>query len=368
MNNKRKILSVILMFLALIGSININAAQKVMIPNVPLINQHPELPTGCEATALTMLLRYHGLNITKQQVAKDMPKAARPVVKNGKLYGEHPNNAFLGDPFSTNGFGIFSPAIIKMIDTYLPGRAENLGGSSFDKVYKTLDEGRPVMIWSTIGMVAPTDNSRWITPNGSTFTWKTPEHAVVAVGYDNTYIYINDPYSGTQKKYKKDIVEKRWEAMGRQAVAIKPIPIPEKKKQITAKKDAMIEGIKYTELIAIDEKGEWIPLRTLEGLHGGTDIDYDPQTAQIVVTIKEEYPIPSNISKWLAHNTQGKREAIPRNINGKYYVQINLDKQEDEIITYNPKGKKVNMFYQLVEGVTYINKEWVQSFYDFDIK
>src|SRR6185437_16517156 len=45
----------------------------VMIEGVPTINQHPNMPTGCEVTALTMLLRYYGIDVSKEQLGKDMP-------------------------------------------------------------------------------------------------------------------------------------------------------------------------------------------------------------------------------------------------------------------------------------------------------
>ncbi len=53
------------------------------INNVPLINQFPELPTGCEATALTMLLRYHGVNVSKKDIADTIPREPLPYYKNG---------------------------------------------------------------------------------------------------------------------------------------------------------------------------------------------------------------------------------------------------------------------------------------------
>ncbi|MGL5676794.1 MAG: C39 family peptidase [Cellulosilyticaceae bacterium] len=367
MYKRRKLLLLMTCLMTMVISIQVFGAKQVMVQNVPVLNQHPELPTGCEATALTMVLKYYGVNITKEQVARDMPKASRPVYRDGKLRGETPNKAFIGDPFSKNGFGVFSPVILNMIESYLPGRSENLGGGSFDKVYKALDEGRPVMTWTTIGLSEPSENSRWYTTAGETVVWKVPEHAVVVVGYDDKYIYVNDPYSGTQKKRDKNLFVKRWEQMGRQAVAVKPVP-PKEKVEILETRDVFIDGIQYKDLVAVDKTGEWIPLRFLEGLHGGTAVGYDPQTALVSVTVKEDYPIPSNISKWIGHNTAGKNEAIPRNINGKYYIYIELLPTDNEVITYNLKGRKVTMKYQVIDGVTYVNKDWVQKFYELDIQ
>lgn len=358
-----RLVIVILMLVVCMGTTFANT--KVMIQGVPLLNQYPELPTGCEATALTMLLNYHGVSVTKQEVANAMPKAAVPYYYKGKMYGESPNKAFLGNPYSKNAYGVYAPVIIQMVESYLPGRADDLGGGSFDKVYQALDEGRPVMIWTTIGMLEAEETARWTTPGGETVIWKVPEHAVVAVGYDDTYIYINDPYTGTLRKYPDNLVIDRWNKMGKQAVAIKPTnAYPQCVEK--EKKDALIDGILYKNLLRVDEHGTWIQATVLDDLHGRTNVVYDMDLKNVVVTVTEDYPLPKT-SKWLSTNSEGKQEAIPENINGKYYIQIQLSQMEKEIITYNPKGKKVMMEYKIVDGKSYVSMEWVEAFYDINI-
>ncbi len=191
----------------------------VMIEGVEPLNQYPTLPTGCEATALAMLLQFYGVDITKEQVATDMPKASNPYYYNEVRYGEHPNNAFIGDPFGS-GYGVFSPVIIDMINDYLPNCAVDLGGGSFDIIYDCLDKGEPVMIWATIDMKYPTGGPIWETPSDGTYQWLYHEHALVAVGYDEEHIYLNDPYHGSMIAYCKDLVESRWISIGSQAVGI----------------------------------------------------------------------------------------------------------------------------------------------------
>ena len=45
------------------------------LTNFAVINQHPELPTGCEATALTMVLNYYGFGADKLDIADNyLPK------------------------------------------------------------------------------------------------------------------------------------------------------------------------------------------------------------------------------------------------------------------------------------------------------
>lgn len=37
--------------------------------NVPIENQMPDLPNGCEVTSLAMLLNYYGIKVTKEDLA-----------------------------------------------------------------------------------------------------------------------------------------------------------------------------------------------------------------------------------------------------------------------------------------------------------
>lgn len=246
----------------------------VMIQGVPIMNQHPNMPTGCEATALAMLLRYYGVEVSKEQIAKDMPKGDF-YVKDGKTYGPHPAEAFLGNPFSKSGFGVYAPVMYKMADQYLPGRVEDLTGMEFEDLLKCIDESRPVMIWATINMIPVKMTRSWYTSNDELFTWKGNEHALVMVGYEDDYIYMNDPYTGKKEKYPRQKVENRWHSMGRQALAIKPA---------YAYKDAVIAEVPYRNLLMIDEKGTWIPARVLPSINLGIGVAYD----QGVVTVTKE--------------------------------------------------------------------------------
>ena len=48
------------------------------------------------------------------------------------------------------------------------------------------------------------------------------QHSVVITGYDDKYIYINDPlYSEPNRKLNRIDFEKSWEQMGSQAMTIK---------------------------------------------------------------------------------------------------------------------------------------------------
>lgn len=237
------------------------------------ISQMPELPTGCEATALTMLLNNYGYKISKTQVAKDLPKVALPREKNGRMYGGHPADGFVGDPFSNNGYGVYSPPIVKTINKYIPDGAEDLTGKSFEDLLSVIDSGRPVMVWTTIGQKEIKLTRIWYTRNNEKFQWKAPEHAVLLTGYDDKYVYVNDPLKNQGTKYDRAIFEKRWEGMGKMAVTIKP--------KMTASKlilDGKDSG--YTYLSSKDNN--WIPLRFLPELDSSIVVGFEAPNAYFI--------------------------------------------------------------------------------------
>ncbi|WP_083652338.1 C39 family peptidase [Bacillus sp. MRMR6] len=45
-------------------------------------------------------------------------------------------------------------------------------------------------------------------------------HSVVITGYDQHYIYVNDPYGYKNRKIEKQTFIDAWKEMGRQAISI----------------------------------------------------------------------------------------------------------------------------------------------------
>lgn len=71
---------------------------------MPLIAQRPELPNGCEITAVTMMLQYAGANVDKMQMAREMPRSSDP------------NYGYIGQPWDGTGITIFPPALMSLVE------------------------------------------------------------------------------------------------------------------------------------------------------------------------------------------------------------------------------------------------------------
>jgi len=200
---------------------NAAVTNETKIGGIPVISQWPNLPTGCEATSLTMLMNFFGTNLTKEQVVSMQPSGPNLYRVNGVLYGADPNKEFIGSPYDSHSFGIYHQPFIPILEAYFPGRSENLSGGPVSNLYSTIDSGRPVLVWATVGMVQVTPGIKWTLEDGTVFQWKNGNHALLLVGYTDTQVIMNDPWTGKEEYYNKAAFEDRWIAMGKQALTVK---------------------------------------------------------------------------------------------------------------------------------------------------
>ncbi|HNZ98721.1 C39 family peptidase [Ruminococcus sp.] len=193
--------------------------KKYAIPDFKTVLQKPELPTGCEVTALCEVLQYLCFDIDKVALSDEF----MPMDNNGITTMK---TAYIGDPKSDEGFGCFAPVIVQTADDYFesvnsPCYAVDITGSSMNEIYYQVSQGRPVVIWSTINQIITTPNLRWVTNEGEEMWFNDFQHCVAIYGYDleEKVVHIADPLVGNVK-YEISKFEQTYEVMGKQAVVI----------------------------------------------------------------------------------------------------------------------------------------------------
>jgi len=190
--------------------------------NVPLIKQNPELKYGCEVTSLAMVLQYAGVKVTKMDLYKKVAKDPDPLIKKrGDIisWGD-PAVGFVGDMTGrTSGYAVFDQPIEDLVNDYLPERAVNLTKLPFTALEKHVSDGYPVVVWTTGDYRLPDRWESW-QHNGRTIKTPLDLHAVVLVGFDDNYVYLNDPLSGRKKvKVSKSRFIESWAALKHRAVS-----------------------------------------------------------------------------------------------------------------------------------------------------
>lgn len=205
-----------------------NAAwEEYVIEDFPIVWQMPELPTGCEVTALSMVLEYYGFGVDKVELAEEyLPTAGAELYEgeDGLLYGPDLNEAFIGDPASEWGIICGVPAIVSAADGYLRDRgsvlrAENLTGADPEELYGLVREGIPVVVWVTVDMGDRYDAEGWYTASGEYVDWAMNDHGAVLIGYGEDTVAIADPLSGLVE-YSRAQFESVFDSRGRQCAAL----------------------------------------------------------------------------------------------------------------------------------------------------
>ena len=192
---------------------------------VPYLMQMPELPRGCEVTSLAILLLSQGIQTDKMELAERVKKDPTPYqIKNGQVFYGNPHAGFVGrmNSYSESGYGVYHEPIAELLNEYMPDMALDLTGCDFDDLlyYLALD----IPVWVIINTTyAPLPKSAFLTWNTDLgpiqITYR--EHSVLLTGYDETYIYFNDPLTGPSQASRLTFAE-AWKQMGRQAVTIMP--------------------------------------------------------------------------------------------------------------------------------------------------
>ena len=197
---------------------------RTKILSVPYIDQRQNWPNGCEAVSTVMALRYYGVDITVNHFIDGyLPTGSAP--KNG--YGSDPNEVYCGDPYSTNGWGCFSPAIVKALKSLLVPQYWTIEHSySYtlpDLCDRYIDKNNPVIIWATVDMKNSSSYAYWYTEEGKRISYNRYLHCLVLVGYDKDNYYFNDPMrpgnGSNYVAYPKDKAETAYKLLGQQSIA-----------------------------------------------------------------------------------------------------------------------------------------------------
>lgn len=165
--------------------------------------QMPELPTGCEATALGTLLRMNGVNVTKFDVADAMPKSD----------GSDFVYAFWGNPYSaTDGWACMAPCSVITANKFLKDTnkvaVEYTGTNLTDLKF-------PSAVWVTMYLNDPQPSN--YESNGYRL-FRNP-HCVVVTRIELDSVYVIDPLVG-EVAYPLERFNSVYKELGCQAVCI----------------------------------------------------------------------------------------------------------------------------------------------------
>lgn len=199
---------------------------KKVYMDVDTLMQKPELPNGCEIVSLTAVLNFYGFPISKTEMADHYLPKEPFSIKDKKLFGPDPYKAYSGNPRNLKGaFFTYAPPIVEAAKSYFKAIAEDrnaidISGSSREQIMNQLDQGIPVIIWTTLDLSKPKINNGWyLQDTGKYFPAPVNLHVVVLNGYEDNFVHVMNPLKG-QVKYNADSFFKSYEEMGKHALIV----------------------------------------------------------------------------------------------------------------------------------------------------
>ncbi|OUQ76499.1 C39 family peptidase [Lactobacillus gallinarum] len=187
--------------------------------NVPLENQLPDLPNGCEVTSLSMLMNYYGIKVTKNELAQNI-QHVDSFTDNGRYRG-NPNQGFVGHMTVANaGWCVYNGPLYNVARKYT-NHIVNASGSNFLKILKLVSDGHPVLIITTTTFSRVNNMQTWETNSGKVNV--TPSsHACVITGYNKKkkVVYLNNPYGFKNQAVNWHKLEQSYDQQGQQGFTL----------------------------------------------------------------------------------------------------------------------------------------------------
>lgn len=192
---------------------------SAVIDGFETVMQNPELPTGCEITALTQTLNFLGFDVDKVTMCDKYML----IDMNGEYTMDE---CYIGDPKSYTGFGCNSPVICKAARRLF--RVEksdcypvDLTGTDFKDLFYQVEQGRPVVVWATMYLMDTKPEYVYTAKNGNEMWFCTYQHCLTLYGYDldKGIVYVADPLVGNTT-YPIEKFEEMYNILGKQAVII----------------------------------------------------------------------------------------------------------------------------------------------------
>lgn len=160
-----------------------------VLNNADVIGQLPELPTGCEITAVTMMLRYAGCDVNKVQLANEMPRSSDP------------NQGFVGSPFTNYGYGLWvAPGGVAPVVRAHVGTVDIMTGCSIQAIKDKLINRHLVCVWQ-----------------GNMHGFGT--HTITLTGFNDGGFFYNDPWTATKDWMSFGTFYARWNADAQRALS-----------------------------------------------------------------------------------------------------------------------------------------------------
>lgn len=186
---------------------------EVLLADVPAGRQSRSL--NCEFQTASDLAWYFGLPYTWDEIFRLV----------GHDPGGNPHKGFVGrsldDPpggIYPDGYGVYAEPIAASLDKIGLDATVHYGESR-TWLQKQISAGRPVMVWATADMIAR-EPELWVADDGEVVKGVRHEHTFLAVGYDASGVWLNDPWDGKRHYHNWNVFLPSWDSLDRMSLVV----------------------------------------------------------------------------------------------------------------------------------------------------
>jgi uncharacterized protein YvpB len=192
---------------------------------------------SCESRSAVDWAAYWGVQISEWEFLSKLPVTDNPdtgfVGSYNGLWGSIPPNSY----------GVHARPVATLLRQYgLQAKARR--DLAWDDLRGEIAAGRPVIVW-IIGQMWSGTPIDYTASDGHKTTVARFEHTMIVTGYDQTYVYATDAYTGASMAFYHNTFLDSWSVLGNMAITgqgpeTRNAPIP------TAPRGGGIKGGSYT--------------------------------------------------------------------------------------------------------------------------
>ncbi len=165
---------------------------------------------SCESRSAVDLAGYWGVSISEWEFLSALPLTDNPDTG---FVGSY--NGYWGD-IPPASYGVHARPVAALLQQY-GLRVKARRGLSWDNLRAEIAAGRPVIVW-IIGQMWSGTPIEYTASDGHKTTVARFEHTMIATGYDLTYVYAVDAYSGASMAFYQSTFLDSWSVLGNMAI------------------------------------------------------------------------------------------------------------------------------------------------------
>jgi uncharacterized protein YvpB len=174
---------------------------------------HPqEHSLSCESCSAIDVAAFWGVTHTEDDFFHRLPKS------------DNPHRGFLGNvdvpagSMPPQGYGVYARPIAANLRSFgLDARSHRYW--TLHDLQAEIAAGRPVIVWATYDMKLPGVQD-WTPSDGETCPIVRWQHTFVAVGYDESGVYLIDAYDTETKQFSYQAFDAAWAQLERLSVTV----------------------------------------------------------------------------------------------------------------------------------------------------